>query len=44
MLATSTTLVGSSIAGTLDYAAPEQMGKLQAGVGPAADVYGFART
>jgi uracil-DNA glycosylase family 4 len=45
MLATSTTLVGSSIAGTLDYAAPEQMGKLQGvGVGPPSDVYGFART
>jgi uracil-DNA glycosylase family 4 len=45
MLATSTTLVGSSIAGTLDYAAPEQMGKL-AGVpvSPSSDVYGFART
>jgi uracil-DNA glycosylase family 4 len=41
----SKTLHGSSIAGTLDYAAPEQMGKL-AGVtvGPTADVYGFART
>jgi tRNA A-37 threonylcarbamoyl transferase component Bud32 len=39
------TLAGSSIAGTLDYAAPEQLGKL-AGVspGPAADVYGFGRT
>jgi uracil-DNA glycosylase family 4 len=45
MLAASTTLVGSSIAGTLDYAAPEQMGKLPGvAVGPASDVYGFART
>jgi uracil-DNA glycosylase family 4 len=44
MLATSSTLVGSSIAGTLDYAAPEQMGKSQAPVGPHSDVYGFART
>src|SRR5262249_46322064 len=35
MLATAKTLVGSSIAGTLDYAAPEQMGKLtSAAVGP----------
>jgi uracil-DNA glycosylase family 4 len=43
--ATHATLVGSSIAGTLDYAAPEQMGKLPGvSVGPAADVYGFART
>jgi uracil-DNA glycosylase family 4 len=45
MLATTTTLAGSSIAGTLDYAAPEQMGKLPGvGVGPRSDVYGFART
>jgi tetratricopeptide (TPR) repeat protein len=36
---------GQSIAGTLDYAAPEQLGKL-AGVaaGPRADVYGFGKT
>jgi uracil-DNA glycosylase family 4 len=45
MRATHQTLVGSSIAGTLDYAAPEQMGKLPGtSVGPPADVYGFART
>jgi uracil-DNA glycosylase family 4 len=45
MLATSTTLAGASIAGTLDYAAPEQMGKLPGtSVGPASDVFGFART
>lgn len=44
LLASSTTLVGSSIAGTLDYAAPEQMGKRSDGVGPSADVYGFGRT
>jgi uracil-DNA glycosylase family 4 len=45
LLATSATLTGSSIAGTLDYAAPEQMGKLPgAAVGPASDIYGFART
>jgi len=39
------TLLGTSIAGTLDYAAPEQMGRLP-GVtpGPTADVYGWART
>jgi DNA polymerase len=37
--------VGSSIAGTLDYAAPEQMGKLPGvAVRPASDVFGFART
>jgi uracil-DNA glycosylase family 4 len=45
LLATSETLTGSSIAGTLDYAAPEQMGKLPgASVGPPADVYGFGKT
>jgi uracil-DNA glycosylase family 4 len=45
MLATSSTLTGSSIAGTLEYAAPEQMGKLPGvGTGPSADIYGFART
>ncbi len=45
LLATSATLTGSSIAGTLDYAAPEQMGKLQGvGVGPTSDVYGFGKT
>jgi DNA polymerase len=45
MLATSTSLAGSSIAGTLDYAAPEQMGKLSGvSVGPMSDVFGFART
>ncbi len=43
--ATSATLVGSSIAGTLDYAAPEQMGKLPGTpVRPCSDIYGFART
>jgi DNA polymerase len=45
MLAASTTLAGSSIAGTQEYAAPEQMGKLPGvAVGPSSDVYGFART
>ena len=39
------TLVGGSVAGTLDYAAPEQMGKLQdMPVGKYSDVYGFGRT
>jgi serine/threonine protein kinase len=38
------TVVGSSIAGTLDYAAPEQLGRLRAPVGPTADVYGFGKT
>jgi hypothetical protein len=37
-------IVGSSIAGTLDYAAPEQMGKLPGvPIGPRADIYGFAK-
>jgi serine/threonine protein kinase len=36
---------GMDFAGTLDYAAPEQMGKLLgAAVGPHSDVYGFGRT
>jgi TM2 domain-containing membrane protein YozV len=39
------TIASSSIAGTLDYAAPEQIGKLPGGrIGPPADVYGFAKT
>jgi tetratricopeptide (TPR) repeat protein len=39
------TVAGGSIAGTLDYAAPEQMGKLPGvGLGPHSDVYGFGRT
>ena len=39
------TLAGSSIAGTLEYAAPEQMGKLKGvAVGTYSDVYGFGRT
>jgi serine/threonine protein kinase len=39
------TVLGSSIAGTIDYAAPEQMGRFPGlRVGPPADVYGFART
>src|SRR5262249_20999597 len=37
-------LGGNGIAGTLDYAAPEQMGKRDEPVSPASDVYGFART
>ena len=42
---TTATLKGSSIAGTLDYGAPEQMGRLAGvAVGPASDVYGFGRT
>jgi serine/threonine protein kinase len=41
----SGTLMGATIAGTLDYAAPEQMGKLAgAPIGPPADIYGFAKT
>lgn len=39
------TLAGRSIAGTLDYAAPEQMGKLPGALpSPSSDVYCFART
>jgi serine/threonine protein kinase len=39
------TLAGNSIAGTLDYAAPEQMGKLPGvPVAPYSDVYGFGKT
>jgi serine/threonine protein kinase len=39
------TLAGSSIAGTIEYAAPEQMGKLKGvAVGPSSDVYGFGKT
>ncbi|MFO0879210.1 MAG: protein kinase [Gemmataceae bacterium] len=38
------TLIGSSIAGTLDYAAPEQLGKVKGvAVGPYSDVYGFGK-
>jgi len=43
--ASPNTLVGKSIAGTLQYAAPEQLGMLrEAAVGPASDVYGLAKT
>jgi len=39
------TIVGSTVAGTLEYAAPEQLGRLSGvRIGPPADVYGFART
>jgi serine/threonine protein kinase len=41
----SQTLSGSSIVGTLDYAAPEQMGKLPGvAVGAYSDIYGFGKT
>jgi serine/threonine protein kinase len=41
----SGTLLGASIAGTLDYAAPEQIGKLQGvAVGPYSDVFGWGKT
>jgi serine/threonine protein kinase len=37
--------ISQDIAGTIDYAAPEQMGRLPGvGVGPRSDVYGFGRT
>src|SRR5205085_2394677 len=39
------TLVGDSLAGTLHYAPPEQLGQAAGvAVGPYSDVYGFART
>jgi hypothetical protein len=38
------TMVGSSIAGTVDYGAPEQMGRRKEPVGPYSDVYGWAKT
>ncbi len=39
------TLYGDSIAGTLDYGSPEQMGRLPGvPVGPQADIYSFAKT
>jgi tRNA A-37 threonylcarbamoyl transferase component Bud32 len=39
------TILGASIAGTLDYAAPEQMGRLPGvAVGPYSDLYGFGKT
>jgi hypothetical protein len=39
------TLLGGSVAGTLEYAAPEQMGKLPGVlVGPTADIYGYGKT
>jgi len=40
----SKTLVGESIAGTMDYAAPEQMGRRDDPSGPYSDVYGWAKT
>jgi tRNA A-37 threonylcarbamoyl transferase component Bud32 len=39
------TIMGKAVAGTLHYAAPEQMGKLPGvAVGPYSDVYGFGKT
>jgi serine/threonine protein kinase len=38
------TLAGESIAGTLDYAPPEQLGRRPEGVGRYSDVYSFALT
>jgi hypothetical protein len=37
-------MIGSSIAGTLDYGAPEQMGRRKEPVGAYSDVYGWAKT
>jgi serine/threonine protein kinase len=45
VLDTASTVRNAGITGTLDYAAPEQLGRVPgARIGPAADVYGFART
>ncbi len=39
------TITSESIAGTIDYAAPEQMGRLPGfQIGPYSDVYGYAKT
>jgi tetratricopeptide (TPR) repeat protein len=38
------TIIASSIAGTLDYGAPEQMGRRNEPIGPYSDVYGWAKT
>jgi WD40 repeat protein len=38
------TLIGGSIAGTMDYAAPEQMGKREDAVAPCSDIFGWAKT
>ena len=38
------TLLGVSMVGTIDYAAPEQIGRRDDPVGPYSDVYGFAKT
>jgi serine/threonine protein kinase len=40
----SKSLKGASIAGTLEYAAPEQLGRRNEPVGPYSDVYGFGKT
>ncbi len=40
----SKTLVGESIAGTVEYAAPEQMGRRNEPVGAYSDIYGWAKT
>jgi serine/threonine protein kinase len=37
-------VIGNSIAGTLDYAAPEQMGRRNEHAGAYSDIYGFAKT
>ncbi|MBL8794373.1 MAG: serine/threonine protein kinase [Planctomycetia bacterium] len=43
--ASERTAIGASVAGTLDYAAPEQMGRLPgARIGPHSDVFGFGKT
>ncbi len=39
----SHTLIGRSIAGTADFAAPEQMGRRDDPIGPYSDVYGWAK-
>jgi uracil-DNA glycosylase family 4 len=44
-MSSTKTLLGASIAGTLEYAAPEQMGKIAGHTAtPVSDIYGWART
>src|SRR5439155_23862862 len=40
----SKTVLGQRLAGTLDYAAPEQLGRRPESVAPYSDVYAFGRT
>jgi serine/threonine protein kinase len=42
--ASGRSILGATIAGTLEYAAPEQMGRSQVPPGPRSDVYSFSKT